>query len=322
MSPSTSTTTPSDRPTLVLADLAGSRRRNRIETGVRSALGLASTLSIIVSFAIVAVLVVRSAGFLSDIELSSLWSGEGWNPRVGSFDLATIFAGSFWVTTIAVAVATPLGIGAAIFMSEYASRRSRRILKPVIEVLAGIPSVVVAFFVLQTIHPSILEPLFGLSRFTLLGAGVGVGILTVPIIATITEDALGSVPHSLREASAGLGARKVTTSLRVVFPAALSGVTAAMIVGASRALGETMLVTLTAGGAGNAPRSFDAADKGLSMTSAMANLAAGSDNVTVAGGVGYNPVDSLYLVGLLLFVFTLGMNVLGDRLVRRFRQSY
>jgi phosphate transport system permease protein len=161
-----------------------------------------------------------------------------------------------------------------------------------------------------------------MSKYSLLGAGIGVGVLTIPIIATVTEDALGSVPKALREASVGLGATRITTTLRVVTPAALSGITAALIIGASRALGETMLVTLAAGGAGGAQRTLSPLSEGLTMTSAMANLAQGSDNVAVSGGVGFNPVDSLYLVGLLLFVFTFGLNLIGGRIVRKYRQGY
>lgn len=309
-----------DRSALNVTDLRGSQRRNRTEWFVKGTLRAAAGVSVVISISIVAVLVVRSMGFLGEVKWSTLLDPAGWFPRSGKFDLVTLFMGSIWVTMIALVVATPLGIASAVFLAEYASPRQRRIMKPLIEVLAGMPSVVIAFFVLQVLQPSLLSGF--VERFSLLGAGIGVGVLTIPIIATVTEDALASVPLALREASYGLGARKVTTTVRVVLPAALSGITAAVIVGASRALGETMLVTLVAGGAGGANRAWLPTDAGLTMTSAMANLAVGSDNVAASGGTALNPVDSLYLVGLLLFVFTFGLNMLGDRIVRRFQQKY
>ena len=308
---------------LTLADLAGSKHRNRVESLVKAGVGSAASLSIVISLAILAVLIVRSAGFLSQVEWSSLASSLGWFPRSDRFDLVTLLLGSAWVTGIALAVAAPVGIGAAIYLSEYASKRVRKWLKPSVEVLAGLPSVVVAFFILQVIYPTALEGVLD-SKYTLLAAGLGVGILTIPIVASIAEDALSAVPNALREASVGLGARKAITTVRVVLPAAVSGITAALIVAASRALGETMLVTLVAGGANGSARALGpvSASGGVTMTSAMANLAAGSDSVAVGTGVTLNPVNSLYVVGLVLFAFTLGLNLIGDRLVRRFRQSY
>jgi phosphate transport system permease protein len=303
-----------------VADLAGSARRNRVEKLAGVLFGSAASISLVISAAILGVLLVKGLGFLFGIEWSQLFSSAGWYPRSNRFDLITLFLGSLWVTAIALIVATPLGVGSAVFMSEYSSARSRRFLKPIVEILAGLPSVVIAFLVLQLLYPALLEPFVG--RYSLLAAGIGVGILTVPIIAAVTEDALAAVPKSLREASIGMGAKKVTTTTRVVLPAALSGITASLIVGASRALGETMLVMLVAGGANGASRPMVPTESGLTMTAAMASLAVGSDNVATGGAGTVNPVDSLYLVGLVLFVFTLGLNLLGDRVVRRFRQVY
>ena len=305
---------------LSLADLAGSPRRNRRERLIGWALKGAALTSVVISLAIVGVLVVRGGGFLSEVDLSKLWDSAGWFPRAGRFDLFTILLGSVWVTVIALVIATPLGVGSAVYLAEYASPRARRWLKPTIEILAGLPSVVVAYFVLQVIYPAVLSNWF--DKYTLVGAGIGVGILTIPIIATLTEDSLAAVPTPLREASVGLGARKLATSVRVVLPAAVSGIIAGLIVGASRALGETMLVTLAAGGSSGAGRAVNPGNPGLTMTAAMANLAQGSDNVAVSGGVSFNPVDSLYFIGLALFLFTLGLNLVGARIVRRFRQTY
>ncbi|MGB3159380.1 MAG: ABC transporter permease subunit, partial [Candidatus Microthrix parvicella] len=215
-----------------LDDLAGSRRRNRVEAAVKAVVGSAASLSIVISLAILAVLVVRSVGFLAHVNWSSLASSLGWFPRSNRFDLVTLLLGSLWVTGIALMVATPIGVGAAVYLAEYCSARVRRWLKPSVEILAGLPSVVVAYFILQVIYPTALEGVLD-SKYTLFAAGVGVGILTIPIIASVTEDALSAVPNSLREASVGLGARKAGTTVRVVLPAAVSGVTAALIVGAS-----------------------------------------------------------------------------------------
>ena len=303
-----------------IADLVGSKRRNRVESVIRIVLAAAASVSVLISVAILAVLVVRGGGFLSEIEWSKLIDSGGWYPRSDRFDLVTLMLGSFWVTAIALLVATPIGVGTAVFLSEYASPRLRSTLKPIVEVIAGLPSVVVAFLVLQVLYPSFLHNFVG--RYSLLAAGIGVGILTVPIIAAVTEDALTAVPRSLREASIGMGARRVTTTLRVVLPASLSGITEALIVGASRALGETMLVMLVAGGSSGAGRVFAPTEGGLTMTAGMASLAAGSDNVATSAAGTVNPVDSLYLVGLVLFVATLVLNMLGDRMVRKYRQAY
>lgn len=305
-------------PALTVDDLAGDVRRVRRERRVRRCFTVAASSTILVTFAIVATLAVQAGTFLLDVEPSSLWA-DGWFPREGKFGLPTLFVGSIYITLIAIVVAGPIGLAAAVYLSEYARPRVRRTLKPVLEILAGIPSVIVGFFTLNFISPQLVQQIFpGAERGNLVAAGVGVGVLIIPLVASISEDALRSVPDSLREASTGLGARKSTTVVKVVLPAALSGIVAAFIVAVSRALGETLVVTLAAGAAGGAQLNLNPTGAGLTMTAAMANLATGSDQVT---GVG-NAVKSLYLVGALLFVFTLGLNLIADRFVRRFRQAY
>jgi phosphate transport system permease protein len=193
----------------------------------------------------------------------------------------------------------------------------RKSVKPVLEILAGIPSVVLGFFALTVITPSLLKPLFeDTSTFNLAAAGIGVGILSVPLVASVAEDAMRAVPQNLREASYGLGAKKITTSLRIVFPAAVSGIVAALILATSRAIGETMVVAVAAG----APqaRTWNPLDPGGTMTSAMVTLATGSDQVTGNSSA----YQSLFFIGLLLFFITLMLNVLGDAFVRRARQKY
>ncbi len=258
------------------------------------------------------------------VVIADLWT-SGWFPRRGLFDVKTLLVASLGTTMVAMAIAAPVGVGTAVYLSEYARPAVRRVLKPVIEVLAGIPSVVLGFFALSWIAPNVVDRVFSpTSSANLLVAGIGVGILTIPLVASISEDALRSVPLSLREASYGVGAKKVQTVIRVVIPAALSGLVAAFIVAVSRAIGETLVVTIAAGGSGGAvfPANFPSpelvTEPGLTMTAAMATVAAGSDQVVGQG----NAFQSLFFVGLVLFVITFVLNIAADRIVRRFRQVY
>jgi phosphate transport system permease protein len=248
-----------------------------------------------------------------------LW-GIGWFPRRGNFDIRTVFVGTLLVAGIAMLVATPLGLGAAMYLSEYARPRVRKVLKPILEILAGIPSVVLGYFALRFITPELLKSIFGneLAAFNMLAAGIGVGILTVPLVASIAEDSMRAVPRSLREASYGLGASRMLTSVRVVFPAAVSGIVAALIIGLSRAIGETMVVAIASGATGGALFGLNVLQPGQTMTAAMASLAIGSDQVR---GDDY-AFQSLFFLGLLLFLVTLVLNVLSERFVRRVRQRY
>ena len=235
------------------------------------------------------------------------------------FDVPTLLIGTFLVTLIAMLIAAPVGLLSAIYLAEYATPRVRSSVKPVLEVLAGVPSVVLGFFALTIINPYVVQTLVpGAEGFNLAAAAVAVGILTIPLVATISEDSMRAVPLALREASYGLGARRVTTATRVVVPAAISGIVAAMILGISRAIGETMVVAIAAGASGGSLRNLNPFENGQTMTAAMAALATGSDQVA-----GNNAAfQSLFFVGLLLFLMTLGLNVIGDAYVRRVRQTY
>lgn len=303
---------------LRVEDLQGDPRRVRADKLMRSAFFFAASLSIVVSGLIVMSLVGEATSFINGVELSALWSSDGWFPRRGYFDVKTIFMGSLLVTVIAMLIAVPLGLGTAVYLAEYAPKRLRRVLKPALEMLAGIPSVVLGVFALSWVSPELVRRLFDASLFNIVAAGIGVGILTVPLIASISEDAMRAVPQVLREASYGLGAKKVTTSLRVVIPAAVSGLVAAFIVAVSRAIGETMVVAIAAGGTGGSRFTTDVFGPGQTMTAAMAALASGTDQVTGSG----NAFQSLFFVGLLLFVITLALNVVAQRFVRRVRQRY
>ena len=305
-------------------DLFGDPRRLRRERNVRRLFLSAAVFTVLVSVAIVLSLVGEAVAFLqsiaSDIDegLGSL-NADGWFPRRDRFDLRTIIWHTLSVSIIAMSVAAPLGLGAAVYLSEYAKPGVRRVLKPVLEILAGIPSVVLGYFALRFITPDILRNLWDATQQSnLMAAGIGVGILIIPLVSSVSEDGMQAVPRALRDASYGLGAKKWHTSLRVVFPAALSGIVAALILGLSRAIGETMVVAIAAGATGGSLLQLNPLNGGQTMTGAMASLAIGSDQV--AGGVA--AFQSLFFVGLLLFLMTLVLNMGSERLVRRFRQRY
>ena len=207
---------------ITLESLRGSRGRARKEASIRGLFFGAASLSILISVLIVFSLAREAWNFISQDEVASLWT-SGWFPRRGLYDVLTLFVGSLLVTGIAICVAGPVGMGAAVYLSEYARPKSRRVLKPMLEILAGIPSVVLGFFALTVISPEIIQRINpDAELFNLAAAGIGVGILTIPLVASIAEDAMSSVPNALREASYGMGARKVTTSVRVVIPARIS----------------------------------------------------------------------------------------------------
>ncbi len=300
-----------------LEDLKGSAARRRRERIIRTAFFLSAGLAIVISLAIVLSLLGDSITFLRGIQLGDLLA-DAWQPRSGEYGLATIISGTLVIAVIAMVVATPLGLGAAIYLAEYASPRVRGLLKPILEILATIPSVVLGFFALTVLSPTVIQPLCGNSLpFTLGSAGVAVGILVTPLVASISEDAMYAVPDNLREASYGLGASRRSTSLRVVVPAAFSGIVAALIVAFSRAIGETMIVAIAAGGVGGAVFSLNPCLPGQTMTGAMTVIAIGSD--AVGGGVAFN---SLFFIGLLLFFMTMSLNLVSEHLVRRMRKGY
>jgi phosphate transport system permease protein len=275
-------------------------------------------VSVLISAAIVWSLARETWTFVTEVEWGTVLFSSGWFPRQGVYDVRTVFVGSLWVTVIAMAVAVPVGLGSAIYLSEYARPSVRRILKPTLEVLAGIPSVVLGFFALSVISPSIVQRFTDAGLFNLTTAGIGVGILSIPLVASVSEDALRSVPSALREASYGMGAKKITTVVKVVLPAAVSGLVAAFILAVSRAIGETMVVFIAGGAAGNQAFETNPLEPGLTMTAAMATQAQGTDQV-VGEALTF---QSLYFVGALLFVITLGLNLIADRYVRKVRQAY
>lgn len=298
--------------------------RRRRDALARWLFRFAALSTFAITILIIATLVFDAWDFVAELARTDDGLGSlfdiGWFPRRGIFDISTLVVGTLLVTGIAMIVAVPLGLGAALYLAEYAHPGVRRICKPILEVLAGIPSVVLGYFAIAFINPNLVATLFdGANQaFTLMAAGIGVGILTIPIIASVGEDALRAVPMTLREASFGLGAKRSQTAFRVVLPAGVSGVVAALILGMSRAIGETMVVAIAAGAVGGGLFGVSPLDPGQTMTAAMAALGFGSDQVA-GDDLAF---QSLYFVGLLLFILTFSLNVLSDRLVARVREVY
>jgi len=304
---------------ITLDDLRGDRQRVRKEHFVRIALTAAAGTSILISGLIVFSLVRETWTFVTQVEWATVYSSDGWFPRRGEYNIWTLLVGTGIVTTVAMVIAAPVGLGSAIYLSEYARPGVRKVLKPTLEILAGIPSVVLGFFALSVISPEIVQSFFGATDlFNLMAAGIGVGILSIPLVASVSEDALRSVPQSLREASYGMGARKITTTLRVVLPAAVSGLVASFILAASRAIGETMVVFIAGGAGGGTLFETSPLQPGLTMTAAMASQATGTDAVRGQELT----FQSLFFVGSVLFLITFALNVIASRFVRRVRVSY
>jgi phosphate transport system permease protein len=304
---------------ITLEDLRGDRRRVRTERLVRVALTAAAATSILISALIVFSLAKETWTFVTQVEWATVLSSDGWYPRRGEYNIWTLLIGSAIVTTVAMVIAAPVGLGSAIYLSEYARPNVRKVLKPTLEILAGIPSVVLGFFAISVISPEVVQRFFGATDlFNLMAAGIGVGILSIPLVASVSEDALRSVPQALREASYGMGARKITTTVRVVLPAAVSGLVAAFILAASRAIGETMVVFIAGGAGGSALFNVNPLEPGLTMTAAMASQATGTDAV-VGEALTF---QSLFFVGSVLFLITFALNVIASRFVRRVRVSY
>jgi phosphate transport system permease protein len=270
----------------------------------------AALLSVLVTIGIVLALIQPVIDFFAEIPVSDFFATEG------QYAVIPLVTATLMVTAIALLVAVPLGLGAAMYLSEYASPRARKILKPTVELLAGVPSVVYGFFALTFVTPTLLQDLLALEvGFTnALSAGLVLGVMVIPTIASLAEDALTAVPMSMRQGSLAMGANRMQTTLRVVFPAALSGIAAAIVLGMSRAIGETMIVALAAGAQKNF--SLDPRDGMQTMTGFIAQTAGGENPV---GSTAYN---TLFAVGLLLFVITLVINIISITLVRRFRQVY
>lgn len=278
----------------------------------------AALLSVLTTFGIVLALLIPSVGFFQQVSIFDFLLGDRWAPRFAeaSFGVLPLVSATLWTTIIALLVAVPLGLGAAILLAEYASPRLRKTLKPILELLAGIPTVVYGMFALFFVQKTVIKEFLQLETgaFSVLAAGFVMGVMIIPTIASISEDAMSAVPNSMRQGSAALGANRMQTSLRVVFPAAISGIVAAVVLGISRAVGETMIVAIAAGQ--QARVVLGPLEQGQTMTGFIANAALGDSRV---GSLEY---DTLFAVGLLLFLITLVINLFSIRMVRKLREAY
>lgn len=251
-----------------------------------------------------------------DVSVVEFFTKTEWNPQIGKFGILPLVNATLMTSAIAMLVALPIGLSIAIYLSEYASKRVRSTLKPTLEILAGIPTVVYGYFALTFMTP-ILRSIFGqetVQIYNTASAGIVIGILIIPLVSSMSEDALHAVPRSLREAAYGLGATKLETAIQVVLPAAISGIAAAFIVAISRAIGETMIVAIAAGAG---PKfTFNPFESAETMTGHIVRIS--------GGDLSYNSIDynSLFAIGLLLFFITLTLNIISQQVVRRFREEY
>ena len=295
--------------------------RKRVRPGERVihvALFVCAVLSVFVTVGIVAILGRESWRFFSDpaVHVVEFFTSTRWQPAISEFGILPLLNATLMTSLIAMLVAGPLGLSVAVYLSEYAPKRTRSILKPLLEVLAGIPTVVYGYFALTFMTP-MLRTVFGPDRveiYNTASAGIVIGILILPLIASMSEDALSAVPRSLREAAYGLGATKLETSVRVVGPAAVSGIMASFVIGLSRAVGETMIVALAAGAGSNLTLNpFEAAE---TMTGYIVRIS--------GGDIGFDTVDynSIFAIGVVLFLLTLMLNIVSRGIVRRFREVY
>ena len=295
--------------------LRGERRRWS-EDVIKGVLALCALVSVATTIGIVAALLEPSIEFFSEISLVDYITGTSWSPLFaeGEFGVVPLVVGTFSVTGWACVVCMPFGLGAAIYLSEYAKLRVRRVLKPALEVLAGIPTVVFGFFALTFFTPLLADIGIDVGTFNALSAGLVMGVMLIPTVASISEDAMGAVPQELRDGAYALGSTPLQVSTRIVVPAAVSGIVASFVLAISRAIGETMIVLIAAG---TLPQlTFDPREQIETMTAFIGATGIGD---VPTGSIEYK---TIFAVGLTLFAFTLVMNVIAIRLVRRYREVY
>jgi phosphate transport system permease protein len=290
--------------------------RKLIETLIERLLFVSAAASVLVTAGIIGVLLVETIGFFSEVRLVDFLTDTQWTPLFSEkhFGILPLVAGTVLVSAIAMAVALPAGLLSAIYLSEYARPGVRRLVKPVLEVLAGIPTVVYGYFALLFVTPLLQQWISGLSGFNALGPGIVMGIMILPLVSSLSEDALRAVPDGLREGAYALGATRMQTALRVVVPAALSGISASFILAISRAIGETMIVAIAAG---QMPiLTADPTVPVMTMTAYIVQVSLGD---TPAGTLEYR---TIFAVGMTLFVMTFALNLASNWLRRRFREEY
>ena len=304
------------------------------ESGYGGLFLVCAAVTLLTTVAIFVTLLSDSIAFFSQVPLTEFLFGTEWspNPRGGGqlFGIVPLVIGTVTVTITAAVIALPIGTLTAIYLSEYATNRARSILKPLLEILAGIPTVVYGYFALVYVTPALKATIFPqLGTFNALSASLMIGIMTIPMVSSISEDAMSAVPDSLRQAGYGLGATKFEVSTGVVVPAALSGIVSSYILAVSRAIGETMIVVVAMGSQANMPPIKETLlgipyispgdvlfESGMTITVSMVQIAGGD----LTGGT--IPYDSMFALGLTLFVITLVMNVLSDIIAERYREAY
>ncbi len=298
-------------------------RQSRVRIGEKSietVLVVAALLSIATTIGIVVALAGPTIDFFTHVSFVDFITGKSWTPLFDQkeYGVLPLVSATLLITTLALIIAVPLGLGSAVYLSEYAHSSVRKTLKPILELLAGVPTVVYGFIALQMINPFLQDiwPGDKTPDFqNALVASIAMGVMIVPTIASLAEDAMSAVPNSLRQGAYALGSSKMQVSMRVVFPAAISGIVAAIVLGISRAIGETMIVTIAAGLVSNGVN-WNPIESMMNMTTYIAS--AGSGDVPV-GTIDY---DTIFAVGALLFLITFALNAFSIRMVRRFREVY
>lgn len=277
---------------------------------------ICASVSIMTTIGIVVTLLTETYQFFKTIPIMDFLFGTKWSPLIPpkSFGVLPLLTGTLMITVIACLVAVPIGLASAIYLSEYAPKKVRKVIKPILEVLAGVPTIVYGYFALSLITPIIQSIFPSAGIFNALSAGIVVGIMIIPMVSSLSEDAMSSVPRSLRDGAYALGATRFEVALKIVVPAALSGIVASAVLAFSRAIGETMIVTLAAGSTPN--MTANPLDSIQTMTAYIVQVSLGD---TPHGTVEYG---SIFAVGMTLFVITFLLNILAQYVARRFREEY
>lgn len=310
------TTNTQQTSSVVSARLARNIRRNIKERVIEFILMLAALSAVATTFAIVAILLTESLGFFKTVSIVDFFTDTEWTPLFedAHYGIMPLISGTLTTSLIALLVAIPIGTIAAIYLSEFATHKTRETVKPILELLVGVPTVVFGYFALFFVTPLLQKIFPDLPGFNMLGPGLVMGVMIVPYISSVAEDAMRAVPMSMREGSYAMGATRFQTAIRVVTPAAISGIVAAYILGISRAVGETMVVAVAAGQQPNL--TFNPMESAATITAYIVQVAMGD---LPHGSIGY---QSIFAAGLVLIVMTLGFNILGHIVRKKFRETY
>jgi phosphate transport system permease protein len=292
-------------------------KQGLVEKSIPVLLFVMASISILTTIGIVITLLFETITFFKHVNIMAFFTGKEWFPffkAAPQYGILPLISGTLLVAFIAMTVAIPIGLATAIYLSEYASVRIRKLIKPILEVLAGIPTIVYGFFALTFVTPLLQKMMPDLNFFNALSPGIVVGIMIIPMVASLSEDAMAAVPQSMREGALALGATKLEVSLKVILPVALSGIIASFVLGISRAIGETMIVTIAGGSKPNL--TFDPTETIQTMTAYIVQVSLGD------ASYGSTIYYSIYAVGMTLFIFTLLMNMIAGWISKHFREEY